>query len=173
MMKIGRCPICHTDWHLEALCEDDASRQLLKILADLPGSCSRHLVAYVGLFRREKSNLSNSRALKLATEVLALYPAGRVLAHALSETVERIREKRAKGDVKPLANHNYLKTVYESSKQVYSQSSNVKSREKEQTSGSDSKDAYFRQMQQFGVDLGTLPGGKEWLEKQNGGLDGQ
>ncbi|TDB42096.1 hypothetical protein C5468_25305, partial [Photorhabdus luminescens subsp. mexicana] len=109
-MKIARCPICHSDWHLDALCEDDASRQLLKILAELPGSCARHLVAYIGLFRREKQNLSNSRALKLAEEVLALYTPGRVLAHALSETVERIREKRAQGDTKPLSNHNYLKT---------------------------------------------------------------
>ncbi|HAS8353821.1 TPA: hypothetical protein I7721_22410 [Vibrio vulnificus] len=172
-MKIGRCPVCHSDFHLDAILEDDAARRLLAKLTDLQYGCARHLVAYIGLFRREKNNLSNSRALKLAEEVLEQYPANRVLSHALSETVERIREKRAKGDVKPLANHNYLKTVYESSKQVFSQSSNVKSREKEQASGSDSRDAYFRQMQQFGVDLGTLPGGKEWSEKQNGGSDGQ
>lgn len=166
-MKLSRCPICHTDWHLEALCEDDASRQLLKILADLPGSCARHLIAYVGLFRREKSNLSNSRALKLATEVLELYPAGRVLAHALSETVERIREKRAQGDRKPLSNHNYLKTVYQSSEQLFAQASNVGSREKQQVKGSDSREAYFKQMQQMGVDVAKLPGGKEWLHQQN------
>ncbi|MFB9087705.1 hypothetical protein ACFFW8_25370 [Erwinia tracheiphila] len=128
-MKLSRCPVCHTDWHLEALCEDDASRQLLKTLADLPGSCARHLVAYIGLFRREKANLSNSRALKLATEVLALYKPGRVLSHALSETVDRIREKRLQGDKKPLSNHNYLKTVYQSSEQVFAQSSSVSARE--------------------------------------------
>lgn len=172
-MKIGRCPVCHSDFHLDAILEDDAARQLLVKLTELKYGCARHLVAYIGLFRREKNNLSNSRALKLAEEVLELYPASRVLGHALSETVERIREKRAQGDTKPLSNHNYLKTVYESSKQMFAKASNVKEREKEQTSGSDSKDAYFRQMQQFSVDLGTLPGGKEWLEKQNGGLDGQ
>ncbi len=167
-MKIGRCPICHSDFHLDAIIEDDASRQLLAKLTNLSHGCGRHLVNYIGLFRREKNNLSNSRALKLAEEVLELYPANRVLGHALSETVERIREKRAQGDVKPLSNHNYLKTVYSSSQQIFAQSSNVKEREKKQVSGSDSKEAYFKQMQQFGIDLVTLPGGKEWLD-QNGG----
>ncbi|NHB89212.1 hypothetical protein [Photorhabdus tasmaniensis] len=166
-MKIARCPICHSDWHLEALCEDDASRQLLKILIELPGSCARHLVAYIGLFRREKQNLSNSRALKLAGEVLALYKPGRVLAHALSETVERIREKRAQGDTKPLSNHNYLKTVYQSAEQVIAQSSNINARERQQVSVSDSRDAYFKQMQQMGVDLAKISGGLEWLKSQN------
>ncbi|WP_350306955.1 beta/alpha barrel domain-containing protein [Photorhabdus viridis] len=166
-MKIARCPICHSDWHLEALCEDDASRQLLKMLSELPGSCARHLVAYIGLFRREKQNLSNSRALKLAREVLALYKPGRVLAHALSETVERIREKRAQGDKKPLSNHNYLKTVYQSAEQVIAQSSNISAREKQQVSGSDNRDAYFKQMQQMGVDIAKISGGLEWLKSQN------
>lgn len=168
-MKLSRCPICHTDWHLEALCEDDASRQLLKILTDLPGSCARHLVAYVGLFRREKSNLSNSRALKLASEVLALYTSGRILAHALSETVERIREKRALGDKKPLSNHNYLKTVYQSSEQIFAQTSTVNAREKqqvEQSRNAESRDGYFKQMQQMGVDVSTLSGGADWLKTQ-------
>ncbi|MBK1426437.1 hypothetical protein [Yersinia pseudotuberculosis] len=170
-MKLSRCPICHTDWHLEALCEDDSSRQLLKILTDLPGSCARHLVAYIGLFRREKSNLSNSRALKLASDVLELYTPGRVLAHALSETVERIREKRALGDKKPLSNHNYLKTVYQSSKQIFAQTSTVSAREKqqvEQVRNAENYDDYFKRMQQLGVDIATLPGGADWLKIQGG-----
>ncbi|WP_340614832.1 hypothetical protein [Xenorhabdus thailandensis] len=173
MMKIGRCPICHSDFHLDAIFEDDASRQLLAKLTDLPGGCARPLVAYIGLFRREKNNLSNSRALKLAEEVLAMYSANRVLGHALSETVERMREKRAQGDNKPLTNHNYLKIVYQSSEQLFAQSSNINAREKKQLSGSDSRDAYFKQMQQYGVDLATLSGGKEWLEQQKGGINGE
>ncbi|PHM49369.1 hypothetical protein Xmir_01289 [Xenorhabdus miraniensis] len=172
-MKIGRCPVCHSDFHLDAVFEDEASRQLLAKLVDLPAGCARHLVAYIGLFRREKNNLSNSRALKLAEEVLALYSANRVLGHALSETVERIREKRAQGDNKPLTNHNYLKTVYQSSEQQFAQSSHISTREKQQVSGSDSRDAYFRQMQQYGVDLTTLPRGKEWLEQQKGEVNGE
>ncbi|TDB41617.1 hypothetical protein C5468_25645, partial [Photorhabdus luminescens subsp. mexicana] len=98
--------------------------------------------------------------------VLALYTPGRVLAHALSETVERIREKRAQGDTKPLSNHNYLKTVYQSAEQVIAQSSNINAREKQQVSGSDSRDAYFRQMQQLGIDLAKISGGLEWLKSQ-------
>ncbi|MDC9594292.1 hypothetical protein [Xenorhabdus sp. IM139775] len=168
-MRIGRCPVCHSDFHLDAVFEDEAARQLLAKLTDLPSGCARHLVAYIGLFRRGKNNLSNSRALKLAEEVLALYSANRVLAHALSETVERIREKRLQGDNKPLSNHNYLKTVYQSSAQQFAQSSNISAREQKQVSGSDTRDAYFQQMQQYGVDLTTLPGGKEWLEKPAGG----
>ncbi|CDH05009.1 hypothetical protein [Xenorhabdus bovienii] len=165
-MKVGRCPICHSDFHLDAVFEDDASRQLLAKLVDLPAGCARHLVAYIGLFRREKNNLSNSRALKLAEEVLALYSANRVLGHALSETVERIREKRAQGDSKPLSNHNYLKTVYQSSEQLFAQGSNISAREKQPVSGSDSREAYFQQMQRMGVDVTTLKGGAEWLKSQ-------
>ena len=166
-MKIGRCPVCHSDFHLDAIMEDDAARQLLAKLTSLPHGAARHLVAYIGLFRREKNNLSNSRALKLAEEVLEMYPVSRVLSHALSETVERIREKRAQGDTKPLSNHNYLKTVYTSSEQVFAQGSNVSAREKKQPSGSDTSDAYFRQMQKYGVDLSTLPGGEAWLKSQS------
>ncbi|CEE93702.1 conserved hypothetical protein [Xenorhabdus nematophila str. Anatoliense] len=168
-MRIGRCPVCHSDFHLDAVLEEDAARQLLAKLTNLPGGCARHLVAYIGLFRREKNNLSNSRALKLAEEVLALYSSNRVLAHALSETVERLREKRLQGDNKPLTNHNYLKTVYQSSAQQFAQSSAISAREQKQVSGSDTRDAYFKQMQQYGVDLTTLPGSKEWLEQQAGG----
>ncbi|CCV46705.1 hypothetical protein RSF51_000836 [Yersinia enterocolitica] len=175
-MKLSRCPICHTDWHLEALCEDDASRQLLKIIADLPGSCARHLVAYIGLFRREKSNLSNSRALKLVSEVLELYAPGRVLAHALSETVERIREKRALGDKKPLSNHNYLKTVYQSSEQVFAQSSNIAAREKNAARNvvdhARRRDEYLSHMNRLGQDVSTMPGGKEWLARNRGEQNG-
>ncbi|MEQ1967384.1 hypothetical protein ABLA30_10220 [Xenorhabdus nematophila] len=166
MMKIGRCPICHSDFHLDAIFEDDAARQLLAKLVDLPAGCARHLVAYIGLFRRERNNLSNSRALKLAEEVLEMYSANRVLAHALSETVERIREKRAQGDKKPLSNHNYLKTVYQSSEQLFAQGSNISAREKQQVSGSDSREAYFQQMQRMGVDVSALKGGAEWLKNQ-------
>lgn len=167
-MKLGRCPICHSDFHLDALMEDEASRQLLSKVTELSHGCARHLVSYIGLFRRGKNNLSNSRALKLVEEVLTLYPANRVLAHALSETVERIREKRAQGDIKPLSNHNYLKTVYSSSQQLFAQSSNVKEREKKQVSGSDSQEAYFTQMQGYGVDVSTLPGGQAWLANKGG-----
>lgn len=168
-MKLCRCPVCHSDLHLDAILEDDAGRQMLSLILPLPGGCAKHLVAYVGLFRPEKSNLSNARALKLAQEVLDLYPAGRVLSHALSETVERIRAKRASGDKKPLSNHAYLATVYSTSAEVFAKTSNVDARAKDLPKpGRDTDDAYFRQMQSFGRDVSTLKGGAEWLAKQGG-----
>jgi hypothetical protein len=165
-MKIGRCPVCHSDFYLDAIFEDEAARQLLAKMTELQSGCAHHLVNYIGLFRRGKNNLSNSRALKLAEEVLAQYTANRVLAHALSETVERIREKRLQGDHKPLTNHNYLKTVYQSSEQLFAQGSNISAREKKQISGSDSRESYFEQMQRMGVDVATLPGGAQWLKQK-------
>ncbi|BFI48138.1 hypothetical protein [Yersinia pseudotuberculosis] len=80
-----------------------------------------------------------------------------------------IREKRALGDKKPLSNHNYLKTVYQSSKQIFAQTSTVSSREKqqvEQVRNAENHDDYFKRMQQLGVDIATLPGGADWLKTQ-------
>lgn len=165
-MKSGRCPVCHTDLHLDAILEDDAARELMSKVINLKYGIARHIVAYAGLFRPEKSNLSNSRALKLINEVLALYPESRVLADALSATVERIRAKRAKGDKAPLSNHSYLKTVYTTFKEQAAQSSNVEARAKEQKTGSDTDDAYLQDMYNRGVDVAPLLGGKgrEWLK---------
>lgn len=172
-MKTGRCPVCHTDLHLDALLEDDAGRELTAKVINLPHGVGRHLVAYVGLFRPQKSNLSNSRALKLCDEVLALYQPSRALAHALSETVARIHAKRAQGDRAPLANHSYLASVYKTSSEQFARTSSVAEREKEQRSGSDSPDAYFLQMLNMKVDITKLNGGREWLEdnpvEQKGG----
>ncbi|MEW8796914.1 hypothetical protein AB2523_25080 [Klebsiella michiganensis] len=175
-MKIARCPVCHSDLHLDALVEDDAGRELLVTLTKLPGAGAKAMVAYIGLFRPEKSNLSNSRALKLANEVLEQHHSGRVLTHALSETVERIRAKRLKGDQKPLTNHRYLLEVYRSSEQVFAQSSNIAAREKNdssrQTSQEDNRDDYLAQMHRLGQDVSKLPGGSEWLERTTGGEHG-
>ncbi|CAI0791608.1 hypothetical protein [Serratia ficaria] len=70
-MKLGRCPVCHSELHLDAILEDDAGRELLTLLATLPNGAGKAMVAYIGLFRPPKSNLSNSRAVKLVKEVLA------------------------------------------------------------------------------------------------------
>lgn len=163
-MKIGRCFVCHTDLHLDALFEDAASRELTAKVINLPHGCGRHLVAYIGLFRPQKSNLSSSRALKLCDEVLALYQPSRALAHALSETVQRIHAKRAQGDRAPLANHSYLASVYKTSAEQFAKTSNVAEREKQQRTGSDTSDAYFKQMLSMNVNITKLVGGKEWLD---------
>ena len=107
---LGRCPVCHSQISLEAVCQDEAGRELLGLLANLPGETSRALVRYLGLFRPEKRDLSNDRALRLAREVLALCADSLRLSAAMSETVEAIR---AKSGAVPMKNHNYLRRVLE------------------------------------------------------------
>lgn len=109
-MMLGRCPVCHSQISLEAVCQDEAGRELLGILANLPGEASRALVQYLGLFRPEKRDLSNDRALRLAREVLALCADSLRLSAAMSETVEAIR---VKSGAVPMKNHNYLRRVLE------------------------------------------------------------
>lgn len=116
-MKLCRCPICHSDLHLEALMEDDAGRELLTTITAMTDGCSRPVVSYLGLFKPAKSTLSNSRALKILRDLLDLYPCSNLLAHSLSETVEQVRKnRRENGRIEPLVNHNYLKKVYESNR---------------------------------------------------------
>ena len=109
-MMLGRCPVCHSQISLEAVCQDEAGRELLGILANLPGEASRALVQYLGLFRPEKRDLSNDRALRLAREALALCADSLRLSVAMTETVEAIR---AKSGAVPMKNHNYLRRVLE------------------------------------------------------------
>lgn len=113
-MKLCRCPICHSDIHLDQLLEDDAGRELLGLIAQCQAEVARPLVAYIGLFRPEKSQLSNSRAVKLIKEVFELFPSSLLLAHALSETVRAVQDKRRHNQNRAaLTNHNYLKQVYD------------------------------------------------------------
>lgn len=113
-MMLGRCPICHSQISLEAVCQDEAGRELLGVLANLPGEASRALVQYLGLFRPEKRDLSNDRALRLAREAMALCPDSMRLSAAMAETVEAIRGKcGAKSGAVPMKNHNYLRRVLE------------------------------------------------------------
>lgn len=112
-MKLGRCPVCHASLHLDALMQDEAGSELLALFAGLDAELGRALIAYLGLFRPEKSDLSLARTLRLAREVLTLADADR-LAWALAETVEGLR---AKGTVRRLGNHNYLRRVLDSAAQ--------------------------------------------------------
>lgn len=110
-MKLSRCPICHSNLHLDALTNDDAARQMLALVAPLDGGLGRVLVAYVGLFRPAKSDLSFNRALKLANEAMALTTNMDYLRVALEQTVISLQSARAEGQARPLTNHNYLKKV--------------------------------------------------------------
>lgn len=109
-MQIGRCPNCKTRLSLEHIIQDDAGRELTELLfkQDVPTRAA--LASYLGLFRSHSRDLANDRALKLAQETLALESV-QFLVPALQHTVEAIRAKRQQQDVKPLANHNYLKAV--------------------------------------------------------------
>lgn len=119
-MKLCRCPICHSDLHLEALVEDEAGRELLGTISGLSHGVAKPMVAYLGLFKPAKSNLSNSRALKIMRDVLDQYECSKLLAHSLSETVQAVRKKRLNGqNHEPLTNHNYLKSVYETQKTTF------------------------------------------------------
>lgn len=109
-MKLGRCPICHSHIQLEALIQDDAGSELLGLLSGLGRPLARPLVQYLGLFRPAKSDLSNARALRLAQETLELADRDSLVA-ALQDTIRSIHDKRARGQVQPLKNHNYLKQV--------------------------------------------------------------
>lgn len=110
---IYHCPLCHGAFSIEALCQDQAGRDLLCLVAKV-GPVAPALLAYLSLFRSEKRALAYDRALRLATEVLELPSGPGRLAAALAETVEALRSKREQGQAKPLKNHNYLKRVLES-----------------------------------------------------------
>jgi hypothetical protein len=104
MVKIGRCPTCHAHISLEQIAQDESASQLIKLFAQMNGELSRPLVAYLSLFRPEKRDLSNERALRLCVEVCELTTDHAMLAVALSKTVDILRNKSAG----PLKNHNYL-----------------------------------------------------------------
>ncbi|AWK84497.1 hypothetical protein [Photobacterium damselae] len=112
-MKLCRCPICHSHLHLDALIQDESGRELLIEVSTLPDFVAKPLLSYMSLFRPVKTDLSNNRALKLIREVKGEFKPDHVLASALVETVNKLREKRMQtSDSKPLTNHNYLKQVY-------------------------------------------------------------
>jgi hypothetical protein len=107
------CPCCHAKYPLEAAFDSEAAGELQLVLAQA-GPMARPLIAYLGLFRSKTRALSFDRAVRLAGEVLDLGANPHALATALAETVEAMRAKRDQGQIKPLANHNYLKRVLES-----------------------------------------------------------
>ena len=172
-MKLCRCPICHSDIHLEALVEDEAGRELLGKISQLTHGTAQPMVAYLGLFKPAKSNLNNARALKILNDVLDLYPCSLLLAQALSETVASIRKKRQLAlqtgqKIELLANHNYLKSVYETQKPNFAvvrtgknQSEEVKAQQAED----EKRRAAIQYVQRF-VDLGREDVVKDSLDYQ-------
>lgn len=90
-------------------------------------------MGYIALFRPAKSALNNARAVKLINDVLSLFPQSHLLAHALSETVNAVQNKRREyKNTAPLVNHNYLKQVYETNKPHFSGVGGCKAEEQQQ-----------------------------------------
>lgn len=177
-MKLCRCPICHSDIHLDQLLEDDAGRELLGLIAQCQAEVARPLVAYIGLFRPEKSQLSNSRAVKLIKEVLALYPQSLLLAHALSETVRAVQDKRRNHQNRAaLTNHNYLKQVYDTNAPKFvsvtapaqentAQAAQQAQAQQQQTDRMN-RILVVEQLHQFGQEIKHLKAYPEWLAWKN------
>ncbi|MCS4503872.1 hypothetical protein NYO91_07250 [Arhodomonas aquaeolei] len=109
-----RCPCCHAEYSIEQAVEDEAARELMGLLSDLPRETSRPLASYLGLWRAKSRALAWERALRIAREALELHGDTAALGAALSETVEAMRQKQDAGGWRPLQNHNYLKRVLES-----------------------------------------------------------
>lgn len=109
-----RCPCCHAEYSIEQAVEDEAARELMGVLSDLPREVSRPLAAYMGLWRSRTRALAWERALRIAREALELHPDMLVVGAALSETVEAMRVKQQEPGWKPLTGHNYLRRVIES-----------------------------------------------------------
>ncbi|EKE75206.1 hypothetical protein [Gallaecimonas xiamenensis] len=110
-MKLSRCPVCKSNLHLDAMVSDEAARELLAFVVKLPQRLGQALVQYIGLFRPEKSDLSNSRALRLMQEAMALTSNETQLREALESTVASLFKKRGEHGWQPLTNHQYLKKV--------------------------------------------------------------
>jgi len=110
-MKLFRCPVCHSSIHLDQLVADEAGRQLLGVMAKLNYRMGPALVSYLAMFRPPKQDLSNAKALNLATDTLALTTNHAVLAEALQDTVSALHASRHNAPAKQLTNHNYLKKV--------------------------------------------------------------
>lgn len=108
------CPHCNIPLDLEALSEDDTQRQLFQMLGNL-GIVAGHLIAYISLFRPAKQTMKWTQAYKRASEALIardeLGATDAMLAVALSETVNSVRNKWSQNGRVPLTGHNYLKKV--------------------------------------------------------------
>lgn len=109
------CPCCHARFPLEASLQDDAAREVNGLLVAMQPTLMRPLITYIGLFRAGGRQLAWDRAARLMTETVNLAPFNvPALIDALTETIAVMDDKRAQAGWKPLANHNYLKRVLES-----------------------------------------------------------
>lgn len=116
-----RCPCCGAENSLDALIAHDEARQSLWAVAQIGGPMSTGLVRYLGLFRPEKSALSQSRMATLMAELLPMMQAGHIQRNGKSYPAPPAAWAYAFGEVlaardngslsTPLKSHGYLLEV--------------------------------------------------------------
>lgn len=130
-MRLSRCPSCHAHLNLDTLIQDSSAKSLLAAVAKIPPRLATNLIAYIALFRPEKSDLNNARALRLINETLELGDNNNAaLVAALEKTIANLQAKRQQGSAQPLKNHGYLKQVLESIKEEFFHPVNSAQKEK-------------------------------------------
>ncbi len=102
-----KCPVCHANFAMEQLTQDEAARELLRMRPLMLPS----MMPYLTLFRTGKRDLPFDKALKLTREVYELCPDLHRLEAALANTVASLRAKQEEGVLKPLKDHKYLMKV--------------------------------------------------------------
>lgn len=110
-----KCPVCHANFAIEQLTQDEAARELLRMRPLMLPS----MMPYLALFRTGKRDLAFDKALKLVNQVHELTQDLHRLEMALASTVDSIKAKRDQGDFRPLKDHNYLKRVLEGTPEGY------------------------------------------------------
>ena len=113
-----RCPCCGAENSLDALIAHDQARQSLWTLANIGGPMTLGLVKYLGLFRPNKSALSQARMASLMAELLPDIQAGQIYRNgqsypapvaAWAYAFNEVLAARDSGRLKtPLKSHGYL-----------------------------------------------------------------
>ena len=107
-----KCPCCKAKLTLEHIVLNQVRSDLFGLIFSQAKPMQTAIVSYLGLFRGGARDLADDKALRIVQEVLSLpYLSQDTLAAALTETAEAIQ---AKGQLEPLKNHNYLKSVMRS-----------------------------------------------------------
>jgi hypothetical protein len=130
-MKLARCPSCHGHLNLDTLVQDSSAKSLLAVVAKLKPKLATNLIGYIALWRPEKSDLNNARAVKLINEVLNLSDNEQALSAALEQTVLAIQTKRQTGMYQPFKNHSYLNQVLKTTEELYQPTTTASSRVKD------------------------------------------
>lgn len=152
-MNLGRCPTCHSHLDLVAMMEDESGRELLALISRTPSRLNRALLPYLTLFRPPLRDLSLSRTLMLAEEVMAITRDVDTLIVALVETTEAIRSK---GAGKPMKSHGYLKSVLAALVEKHGIAQPVANPDRDVPDlkpKSDNETAWRRQMMHLGVEV--------------------